>query len=511
VSSDQKTVTKKKLNHLIIIALSLAVIFLIINQVYFSNNSNSNIVSENENNNSLINSIAVLPFKNISGSSDNEAFCDGMTTAIISRLSKIKDIKRVISQTTVMGYKQTVKTMPQIAKELDVSYILESAFQKSGDDIKINLQLIDGTSDKLVWSQEYDGKYESIFNIQAEVAEIVAKQLNAEISDSEKIEIKQKMTNNLEAYENFLRGQLLETTYSLNNIIASRKYYEKAIELDSMFVEAYVRIGATYAWQGVWFGNLNKSVADSLAAPYYQKALKIDPNNRTVLRNISNENFFNWNFKVVDSINNVFKRNEPNFQNYFFDITQGRFKQVINTYNKVRKSYNSARDEDFWVVYAYIIEGQFDFALGLMDELLQISPNREQFLDHFGNVYLALGKYDMAKDLLETGLEISDKRHPSMIVHLALVEHFLVNEDNSKKLLNEVIERANAGEPNMNVFVAHYYARLGKNDEAFKWLNKAYKEHEVDLIWLKADPNLRQLMGDIRYQELIKKIGFLDD
>src|SRR5210317_740349 len=114
-----------------------------------------------------------------------------------------------------------------------------------------------------------------------------------------------------------------------------------------MFVEAYVRIGATYAWQGVWFGNLKKSVADSLAAPYYQKALKIDPNNRTVLRNISGENFFNWNFKVVDSINNVFKRNEPNFQNYFFDITQGRFKQVINTYNKVRKSYNSARDEDF--------------------------------------------------------------------------------------------------------------------------------------------------------------------
>ena len=457
------------------------------------------------------NSIAVLPFKNMSGNPENEAFCDGMTTAIISRLSKIKGISRVISQTSVMSYKDQQKAMTVIADELDVHYILESGFQKSGDEIKINLQLIDGTMDKLIWSQEYDGNFESIFKIQAEVAEMVANQLNVEVTDTEKVEIQQEMTNNTEAYENYLLAEQLHTVFSVKNIVASRKYYERAIALDSLFVEAYLRLGLTYAWQGVWFGTMKKSVADSLAAPYFEKALKLGPNNLLVIQHMSHINFFNWNFKVTDSLNKLIKQKDPDFHYYFFDVTQGRFKQVADTYTSVRKAYNSARTEDFWVIYAYMYERQSDNAIELMDELMRTNPSREQYLDHFGNVYLALGDYGMAQDLLETGLQISAKRHASMVIHLALAEHYLGNEDKPLKLLNEVIERAKEREPNINVFVAHYYARVGKNDEAFKWLDKAYAEHEVDLIWLKADPNLRQLMGDPRYEQLVTKIGFLNE
>ena len=97
-----------------------------------------------------------------------------------------------------------------------------------------------------------------------------------------------------------------------------------------------------------------------------------------------------------------------------------------------------------------------------------------------------------------------------MVIHLALVYHYLGDEAKSKELLNEVIDRANGGEPEINVFVAHYYARLGKNDEAFKWLDIAYAKHEVDIIWLKSDPNLRLLKDDSRYRKFVKKIGFLD-
>jgi len=500
--------SNNRLNKIIISALGIAIVFLIIN--LWPNFTSEKILTDNKIASVVENSIAVLPFKNMTGNDDNEAFCDGMTTAIISRLSKIKGIRRVISQTSVMSYKDQPKAMTIIAKELDVQYILEAGFQKSGNEIKINLQLIDGISDNLIWSQEYNGKYESIFTIQAEVAEMVAKQLNAGITDSEKLEIQQKMTDNIEAYENYIRGEHLHRVYSFNNIIASRKYYEKAIALDSLFVEAYLQLGQTYAWQGVWFGNQKKSVADSLAAPYFKKAIEINPNNRAVLDHLSGRNFFNWNFKVTDSINKVIKKMDPDYQFYFFDITQGRFKQVIDTYNKVRKAYNSARSENFWVVYAYLLEGQSETALQIMNELLQLTPIREQFYDHFGNVYLALENYSMAKDLLETGLQISVKRHASMVIHLALAEHYLGNENKSLELLNEIIGRAENSEPNVNVFVAHYYARLGNNDEAIKWLDKAYQEHEVDLIWLKADPNLRQLIDDSRYQELVKKMGFLD-
>lgn len=149
-------------------------------------NSETPISTENEVSVTISeNSIAVLPFKNMSGSPDNEAFCDGMTAAIISRLSKIKEIDKVISLTSMMNYKNNEKTATEIAKELKVHYILESGFQKSGNDIKINLQLIDGKSDKLFWSQEYNGSYDSIFKVQAQVAEMVARKLDANITAEE--------------------------------------------------------------------------------------------------------------------------------------------------------------------------------------------------------------------------------------------------------------------------------------------------------------------------------------
>ncbi len=119
-----------------------------------------------------------------------------------------------------------------------------------------------------------------------------------------------------------------------------------------------------------------------------------------------------------------------------------------------------------------------------------------------------MGDYKKAKNLLEKGLEISDQRHASMLVHLAITYHYLGDEEKSLSYLNEVIDRAKAGEPEINVFLSHYYARLGNLDEAFRWLDIAYKKHEVDLIWLKADPNLVLLKEDPRYEILCEKIGF---
>ena len=112
--------------------------------------------------------------------------------------------------------------------------------------------------------------------------------------------------------------------------------------------------------------------------------------------------------------------------------------------------------------------------------------------------------------MLETGLIIGGKRYASMVVHLATAYHFLGNQEKSTLLLNEAIDRAKNGEPEINVFIAHHYARLGDKDEAFKWLDIAYTKHEVDLKWLRADPNLKLLEDDPRYKKLVKKMGFLD-
>ncbi|PTX41494.1 TolB-like protein [Christiangramia gaetbulicola] len=458
------------------------------------------------------NSIAVLPFKNMSGSQENEAFCDGMTAAIISRLSKIRSINKVISLTSMMNYKDNEKTITEISNELDVRFILESGFQKSGNSIKMNLQLIDGKTDQLFWSQEYKGTYDSIFKVQAQVAEMVAKKLDANITKEEQAQIQQAITQNKEAYDSYLQGVFIMNEKSEKNLRASRKYFEKAISLDSNFSEAYIRLGWTYSMLGTWIGNESRIKADSIAEPYFKKALELDPDNLELLGTRASQEFFKWNFKAADSLLNKYqKKVGENFLSNFLNLILGRYEKVIHSeMNLVNKNPQPIYVIDWPLAYAYYHAGEIDSALVHMRQSLLEFPNSEGSYDHFGNIYLALEDYEKARDILETGLQISSKRYASMVIHLSSAYHFLNNEEKSLEYLREVIDRANNGEPEINVFVAHYYARLGNNDKAFYWLDKAYKNHEVDLIWLKTDPNLLLLKDDPRYSMLCKKIGFPD-
>ena len=377
---------------------------------------------------------------------------------------------------------------------------------------QINIQLIDGKSDKLIWSEDYEGRYDSIFKLQGDVAEMVAKKIKAKITEEEHVGIRKPSTKNMEAYENEVQGFYLLMSNKIKNIIASRKYFEKAIALDSSYADAYASLGRSYSTLGSWGGNLSRREADSLAAPYFKKAFQLNPENMQVIYSMSEKELFNWNFKAADSLINIFEQHRGKFfYSTFIDLLLNRNDQVIeSTHHLLTDDLDESWGYDaVLAAYAYYFRGENASSLYVMSKGLQLEPD-QNYYDHFGNIYLAMGDYQKAKEVLETGLQISDKRYASMVIHLATVYHFLGDEATSKKLLNEIIDRAHNGEPEINVFIAHHYARLGNRNEAFKWLNVAYKKHEVDLIWLKVDPNLALLKKDSRYRDLYKKIGFPD-
>ncbi len=223
-------------------------------------------------------SIAVLPFKNMSGDTENDHFCDGMTEAVISRLSKINGIGKVPSRTTMMRYKTSEMTIPEIAAELDVTHVLESGFQKSGNEIKINLSLVYGQSDKAIWSDEYPGKYDDIFKIQADVAEIVASNLNVNITDNELADIRKPMTKNVEAYNLYLKGVFENRRNTISGNNRSIKYFESAIAMDSAFALAYAGLASGYISRATTYGaELSTFEAFALVKPLIDKALSIDP------------------------------------------------------------------------------------------------------------------------------------------------------------------------------------------------------------------------------------------
>ena len=181
-------------------------------------------------------SIAVLPFENLSRDPDNAYFADGIQDEILTRLSKIADLK-VISRTSTQHYKSAPENLSEIARQLGVAHILEGSVQKSGDAVRVNVQLIKAANDSHLWADTFDRKLTDIFSVESEVAKAIADQLRAKLTGQEEQVIAAKPTDNTEAYDNYLRGLAysLKTANTPANALGAQKYLKEAVRLDPKF------------------------------------------------------------------------------------------------------------------------------------------------------------------------------------------------------------------------------------------------------------------------------------
>ena len=181
-------------------------------------------------------SIAVLPFENLSEDKANAYFADGIQDEILTRLSKIADLK-VISRTSTQHYKSAPENLPEIARQLGVAHILEGSVQKSGDAVRVNVQLIKAANDSHLWADTFDRKLTDIFSVESEVAKAIADQLRAKLTGQEEQVIAAKPTDNPEAYDAYLRGlaYTLKTATTPANSLGAQKYLREAVRLDPKF------------------------------------------------------------------------------------------------------------------------------------------------------------------------------------------------------------------------------------------------------------------------------------
>src|SRR5207244_1760776 len=178
-------------------------------------------------------SIAVLPFANLSEDKANAYFADGIQDEILTRLSKIADLK-VISRTSTQHYKSAPENLPEIARQLGVAHILEGSVQKSADAVRVNVQLIKAANDSHLWADTFDRKVTDIFSVESEVAKAIAEQLRAHLTGREEQVIAAKPTDNVEAYDAYLRGLAysLKTANTSANSLGAQKYLKEAVRLD---------------------------------------------------------------------------------------------------------------------------------------------------------------------------------------------------------------------------------------------------------------------------------------
>src|SRR6516165_2873113 len=206
-------------------------------------------------------SIAVLPFENLSPDPNNAYFADGIQDEILTRLSKIADLK-VISRTSTAHYKSAPMNLAQIAKQLGVAHILEGSVQKSGDAVRVNVQLIKGANDSHLWADTFDRKLTDIFAVESEVAEKIADQLRAHLTGQEEQVLAAKPTENVEAYDAYLRGLAysLKTANTTANAVGAQKYLREAVRLDPKFALSWALLSIVNAR-----GYISQSLQPTLA------------------------------------------------------------------------------------------------------------------------------------------------------------------------------------------------------------------------------------------------------
>jgi TolB-like protein/Tfp pilus assembly protein PilF len=326
-------------------------------------------------------SIAVLPFENRSEDNANAYFADGIQDEILTRLSKIADLK-VISRTSTQHYKSAPENLPEIAKQLGVAHILEGSVQKSGDAVRVNVQLIKATNDSHLWADTYDRRLTDIFSVESEVAKAIADQLQAKLTGREEQVIAAKPTDNTEAYDAYLRGLAYTLKSGANtpvNALGAQKYLREAVKLDPKFALAWAVLSNTESRSYVTF-NLQPTVAlREEARQAAETALTLQPNlGEAVLA----KGYYHYScLKDYDTAVRYFEQARP----------------LLPNSSQIPES----------LAYVTRRRGQWDRSEAYFNEAERLDPRNVYMLSQHAQSYLALRRFPEALRKLDQVLNIT--------------------------------------------------------------------------------------------------------
>jgi TolB-like protein/lipoprotein NlpI len=453
-------------------------------------------------------SIAVLPFKNDSPDSTNTYFINGIMEDILNNLQKIKDM-RVISRTSVEQFRNnTAKSIPDIAKELGVNYIVEGSGQKFGSSIHLSVQLLRAVKEGHLWGNSYDQEIHNakdIFIIQSQIAQAIASELKAVITSHEKQIIENIPTENIEAYNAYQMGRFYWRKLTSNDLNTALQYFELAKEKDPDYALAYA--GICYYWLGAQqMGIVSPSEAGPKAETAAMKALELDSTSAEVHYSIAIMKYeVLWDWEGGES----------------------EFKKTIEL---------KPNDAEVHAYYSHLLNivGRPKEAMEQIDIALKLDPRNPLIKSLYGVDLLFVHKYDEAIIAFQEALK-GDPTAPVALSNLPNALHFAGRDIEALELLRmkatipEIKEafsnaiatedfagaRRNVGdilvEKSKTTYInpirmASNYAFAGDKNKAIDWLEKAYQEHEPNLPYL-LSPNYDSLRDDPRFQYLCRRMN----
>jgi TolB-like protein/DNA-binding winged helix-turn-helix (wHTH) protein/Flp pilus assembly protein TadD len=456
-----------------------------------------------------IRSIAVLPLENLSADASQNYFADGMTDELITDLAQISAL-RVISRTSVMVYKGARKSLPQIARELNVDAVVEGTVLRSGDQVRITAQLIEASTDKHLWSQSYESELRDTLALQNRVASAIADQIRINLTPQEQAALKNVRVVNPEAYESYLKGRYFWNKRTADGLKVALAYFNQAIEEDPKYAQAYSGLTDTYALLGDWqYAVMTPKEAFPKAKAAAIKALELD----SMLGEAHNSlafvlDGFDWDF---DSAGKEFRRAielSPGYATahhwYAWHLSLlGRYDEAIAEMRKAENLDPLSLIINADLAELLVLAHSYDESIRQSRKTIEMDPNFALAHNQLAQAYLQKHMYDEAVAELQKAVQLSGDS-PTCIANLARAYVASGNRSEAVKLLGDLKKRSNPSYSNVSE-IAMIYASLGNTDQAMNWLEKGYEERFNPGVLLR--PGFDPLRADSRFQNLAHRIG----
>jgi len=460
-----------------------------------------------------IEAIAVLPLENLSGDASQEYFADGITDEIITDLAKLGGPK-VISRTSAMQYKSTRKTVPEIARDLNVGAIVEGSFQRSGDQVRVRVQLIKGATDQHLWADEYDRNLSDVLALEADVAQDIAQHIRLQLSEKQRQDLARTHAINPQAFQDYLQGRHYWALRTEESLYKAIEYFNRAIQEDPNDARSYAGLAHCYIVLPMM---TLTSQADAVekAKNAARKAIVLDDSLAEAHLAIAEVLLYNdWDFVGAETEFRKTLELNPNYSTGH--QWYGEFLSLMGRHEEALREEQAALALD--PLSAVIHHqagttlrdaGHYEEAIQQYREAVKIEPNFLMAYEAMSWAFRRQGKISESIQAVRVASPAFafGKRDVQEVVREVDSLQSAYNHGGMPAYLRQCLQAHNHG-MRAHYYLARDYSELGDRNAAIAELTSSYQNHDIEVLWMLTDPELNPLRSDSRFQRLIRAIGF---
>ena len=453
-------------------------------------------------------SIAVLPFADLSQARDQEYFCDGIQEEILTRLSKVADLK-VISRTSAQRFKSAPKNLPEIAKQLGVANILEGTVQKTEGQVRVNVQLINARNDSHLWAEKYDRNLTDVFGVESEIAKAIADALRAKLTGAEQRAIATRPTANPEAHLLYLKGAYFSNKRTGPDLRTAIEFFKEAIGKDPNYALAYAGLADAWALFSLYGGEGPQETMPQ-AKEAARKALELDdtlPEAHNSLGMVLALYDFDFaqsksEFERAIALNPNYATAHHQFGNLNLSMV-GEFDRAIAEGKRAVELdplsliINADLGQDFMLARRY------DEAIDQLRKTLALDPRFYYARWTLGEALQMRGQLGEAMAEYEKAAEITDDPHITGLLAQGYAK--IGQRDKALNLLSQLEQLSTHRHVGLFTFALAHLA-VGDNEKAIDDLEQAYREHDPNIVDIKVEPLFDPLRGHPRFERLVVKV-----